>query len=92
MPATRIATFNMNGVNGRLPVLLKWLNESASDIICLQDLKTSDEKFPVEAIRDGWLRRHMAWSEILQRRRHPRARRRPGGAQAQLARRSSRHA
>ena len=47
MPATRIATFNMNGVNGRLPVLLKWLNESASDIICLQELKTSDEKFPV---------------------------------------------
>ncbi|TRC98376.1 exodeoxyribonuclease III [Mesorhizobium sp. WSM4303] len=48
---TRIATFNVNGVNGRLPVLLKWLAETTYDIVCLQELKTSDEKFPVEAIR-----------------------------------------
>jgi len=47
----RIATFNVNGVNGRLPVLLKWLGEANYDIVCLQELKTSDEKFPVEAIR-----------------------------------------
>src|SRR6185295_10116446 len=47
----RIATFNVNGVNGRLPVLLKWLSETDYDIVCLQELKTSDEKFPVEAIR-----------------------------------------
>jgi exodeoxyribonuclease III len=46
----RIATFNVNGVNGRLPVLLKWLAESDYDIVCLQELKTSDEKFPVDAI------------------------------------------
>ncbi|MER9332115.1 endonuclease/exonuclease/phosphatase family protein, partial [Mesorhizobium sp. M0488] len=48
----RIATFNVNGVNGRLPVLLKWLTATAYDIVCLQELKTSDEKFPAEAIRD----------------------------------------
>src|SRR6476620_10193281 len=48
---TRIATFNVNGVNGRLPVLLKWLGQSNYDIVCLQELKTSDEKFPAEAIR-----------------------------------------
>jgi exodeoxyribonuclease-3 len=53
MPTTRIATFNVNGVNGRLPVLLKWLNEGACDIVCLQELKTSDEKFPVDAIREA---------------------------------------
>ena len=47
----RIATFNVNGINGRLPVLLKWLGETNYDIVCLQELKTSDEKFPVEAIR-----------------------------------------
>ncbi|MBZ9799444.1 exodeoxyribonuclease III [Mesorhizobium sp. ES1-4] len=47
----RIATFNVNGVNGRLPVLLRWLAESACEIVCLQELKTSDEKFPAEAIR-----------------------------------------
>ncbi|WP_442579300.1 exodeoxyribonuclease III [Mesorhizobium sp. ASY16-5R] len=50
---TRIATFNVNGVNGRLPVLLKWLAETAYDIVCLQELKTSDDKFPVEAIRQA---------------------------------------
>ncbi|TIN84398.1 MAG: exodeoxyribonuclease III, partial [Mesorhizobium sp.] len=50
---TRIATFNVNGVNGRLPVLLKWLGETGYDIVCLQELKTSDEKFPAEAIRQA---------------------------------------
>lgn len=50
---TRIATFNANGVNGRLPVLLKWLGETAYDVVCLQELKTSDDKFPIEAIRDA---------------------------------------
>jgi exodeoxyribonuclease III len=48
---TTIATFNVNGVNGRLPVLIKWLETSKPDIACLQELKTSDEKFPIEAIR-----------------------------------------
>lgn len=50
---TRIATFNVNGVNGRLPVLLKWLGEADYDVVCLQELKTSDDKFPIEAIRDA---------------------------------------
>lgn len=50
---TSVATFNVNGVNGRLPVLLKWLAERSPDIACLQELKTSDEKFPIEAIRDA---------------------------------------
>jgi exodeoxyribonuclease-3 len=49
----RIATFNVNGVNGRLPVLLRWLNETQYDVVCLQELKTSDEKFPADAIRDA---------------------------------------
>ena len=40
---TRIATFNVNGVNGRLHVLLKWLDQSNYDIVCLQELKASDE-------------------------------------------------
>src|SRR3569833_3135480 len=47
----KIATFNVNGVNGRLPVLLRWLAEFKPDIACLQELKTSDEKFPADAIR-----------------------------------------
>ena len=47
----KIATYNVNGVNGRLPVLLRWLAEAAPDIVCLQELKAPDERFPIEAIR-----------------------------------------
>ena len=46
----RIATYNVNGVNGRLPVLLRWLEETQPDIVCLQELKAPDEKFPAAAI------------------------------------------
>lgn len=49
----KIATYNVNGVNGRLPVLLRWLEESSPDIVCLQELKAPQEKFPEEAIADA---------------------------------------
>jgi exodeoxyribonuclease-3 len=48
----KIATYNVNGVNGRLPVLLRWLQEAEPDIVCLQELKAPDERFPANAIRD----------------------------------------
>ncbi|MGL4966084.1 MAG: exodeoxyribonuclease III [Inquilinus sp.] len=47
----RVATFNVNGINGRLPVLLRWLAEAAPDIVCLQELKAPQERFPIAAIR-----------------------------------------
>jgi exodeoxyribonuclease III len=49
----KIATYNVNGINGRLPVLLRWLEEAAPDIVCLQELKASDEKFPESALRQA---------------------------------------
>ena len=49
----KIATFNVNGVNGRLPGLLRWLAESKPDVACLQELKAPQEKFPEAAIRDA---------------------------------------
>ncbi|WP_374166467.1 exodeoxyribonuclease III [Arcticibacter sp. MXS-1] len=49
----KIATYNVNGVNGRLPVLLRWLDEAAPDIVCLQELKAPQEKFPEQAITDA---------------------------------------
>jgi exodeoxyribonuclease-3 len=49
----KIATYNVNGINGRLPVLLRWLNESHPDIVCLQELKAPQEKFPEKAIQDA---------------------------------------
>jgi exodeoxyribonuclease-3 len=49
----KIATFNVNGINGRLPVLLRWLAEAAPDVVCLQELKAPQERFPIKAIRDA---------------------------------------
>lgn len=46
----RIATYNVNGVNGRLPNLLDWLADTRPDVACLQELKTTDEKFPAAAL------------------------------------------
>jgi exodeoxyribonuclease-3 len=49
----KIATYNVNGVNGRLPRLLEWLAETDPDIVCLQELKTDDTKFPAVAIANA---------------------------------------
>jgi exodeoxyribonuclease III len=49
----KIATYNVNGINGRLPVLLRWLAEAKPDVVCLQELKAPQEKFPLQAIRDA---------------------------------------
>lgn len=48
----KIATFNVNGINGRLPRLLQWLQESAPDVACLQELKAPQEKFPEKSLRE----------------------------------------
>jgi exodeoxyribonuclease-3 len=52
----KIATFNVNGITARLPRLLEWLAETAPDIACLQELKTSDETFPESALREAGYR------------------------------------
>jgi exodeoxyribonuclease-3 len=55
----KIATYNVNGVNGRLPVLLRWLEQSRPDIACLQELKAPQERFPEMAIRQAGY--HAIW-------------------------------
>jgi exodeoxyribonuclease III len=47
----RIATYNVNGVNGRLPNLLAWLGAAAPDVVCIQELKAPEDKFSLAAIR-----------------------------------------
>ena len=47
----KIVTFNINGIKARLPRLLEYLAEQQPDIVCLQELKTSDETFPEADIR-----------------------------------------
>ncbi|WP_029282745.1 exodeoxyribonuclease III [Pedobacter sp. R20-19] len=49
----KIATYNVNGINGRLPVLLRWLAETQPDVVCIQELKAPQEKFPEQAILDA---------------------------------------
>jgi exodeoxyribonuclease-3 len=49
----KIATFNINNVNRRLPNLLRWLRAAAPDVVCLQELKAADRSFPEAAIRDA---------------------------------------
>jgi exodeoxyribonuclease-3 len=48
--ALKVATYNVNGVNGRLPRLLEWLSEAGPDIVCLQEIKTTEEKCPARAL------------------------------------------
>ncbi len=55
----KIATYNVNGVNGRLPVLLRWLEETSPDVVCLQELKAPQEKFPEQALLDAGY--HALW-------------------------------
>jgi len=49
----RIVTYNVNSINARLPNLLRWLAECSPDVVCLQELKAPQEKFPETAIRDA---------------------------------------
>ena len=47
----KIATYNVNSIRRRLPLVLKWLEEHQPDVLCLQETKVQDEDFPVEAFR-----------------------------------------
>src|SRR5262245_37382259 len=49
----KIATFNVNGIGSRLSALLKWLERSAPDVACLQELKAPDNRFPARELRDA---------------------------------------
>jgi exodeoxyribonuclease-3 len=46
----RVASYNINGINTRLGILTRWLEEFAPDVVGLQELKCTDEAFPREAI------------------------------------------
>jgi exodeoxyribonuclease III len=90
----KIASFNVNGVKGRLPRLLEWLAETGPDVACLQEIRTGDATFPVDEIRaagydlvhHGQPRHHGV--AILARGARPRERRRglPGDDQDGQAR------
>jgi len=49
----KIATYNVNSINARLPIVLRWLAQSQPDVVCLQELKAPQDKFPIAAIREA---------------------------------------
>ena len=49
----KITTYNVNGIKARLPRLIEYLTEEQPDVVCLQELKSSDETFPEAEIRDA---------------------------------------
>lgn len=49
----KIATYNINGINGRLENLLRWLREAQPNIVCLQELKCEQHSFPESALKDA---------------------------------------
>jgi exodeoxyribonuclease-3 len=51
--AVKLATFNINNINRRLPNLLDWLRVRRPDVVCLQELKATDCQFPRTAIADA---------------------------------------
>src|SRR5262245_12852243 len=46
----KIATFNINNINKRLPNLTAWLRAAEPDVVCLQELKSTDAEFPASAL------------------------------------------
>ena len=55
----KIATFNINNINRRLPNLLQWLKRARPDIACLQELKCSDAEFRLRALNKAGY--HAVW-------------------------------
>ena len=49
----KIATWNVNSINIRMPQLLKWLDDTKTDVVCLQETKCVDENFPADALREA---------------------------------------
>ena len=54
-----LSTYNINGVNGRIEILLKWLKERLPDVVCLQEIKCQDKDFPAKKLMDAGY--HSIW-------------------------------
>ena len=86
----KIATFNINNINKRLPNLIAWLRSAQPDVVCLQELKSTDADFPVGALRRAGYDAVWRGQKILERRRDPGARHGAGSDPQRVARRSER--
>ena len=73
----KIATFNINNINKRMPVLLRWLRQAGPDVVCLQELKCEQHNFPADELKEAgffsaWVGQR-SWNgvAILAKRRRP---------------------
>ncbi|SMC21016.1 Exodeoxyribonuclease III [Desulfacinum hydrothermale DSM 13146] len=55
----KAATFNVNGIRARLPLLLEWLQEQRPHVACLQEIKCQDKDFPHDAFVEAGY--HVVW-------------------------------
>ena len=51
--AFKIATWNVNSLKVRLPQVLDYMRNTDTDVLCLQEIKMTDEAFPIEAFTEG---------------------------------------
>lgn len=49
----KVATFNVNSIRRRLPIVLDWLEQHKPDVLCLQETKVQDSEFPVQEIEQA---------------------------------------
>ena len=49
----KLATWNVNSLKVRLPHVLQWLETTKTDLLCLQELKMTDDVFPIDALNDA---------------------------------------
>ena len=55
-----VATWNVNSLRARIDHVLRWLDESRVDVVCLQETKMTDDRFPAESLREAGYE-HLAW-------------------------------
>jgi exodeoxyribonuclease-3 len=67
----KITTWNVNSLTARLQHVLDWLAANPVDVLCLQELKMTDDKFPLDALRGPGTKHCAVRPEDLQRRGHP---------------------
>jgi len=48
----KIATWNVNSILARMPVVLRWLESVSPDVLCMQEIKCTDDKFPADIFRE----------------------------------------
>ncbi len=85
MSVLKLATYNINGIRTRLPVLLEWLAKETPDIACLQELQGRRRRLPGRRAARGRLRRAVARPALVERRGDPRARQPPAREPARSA-------